>query len=204
MSPIVAGIEAFFVFLVIIYVDQKFGDRLEAKICRQLVRISASMIRQASRSLPDGQRDILEAWEAELQEHEQAPVAMLLLAWRISRDRDRILYEAEQAEHAPLDAGQSKSQIHLIPAALQVKAARTIAAIVSALVRFGRKLGINDVLPLIIGYVVAILAILELNRLILRPVFGSIALAASGMLFATVAMRIHRPPRRTRITQKSG
>jgi hypothetical protein len=68
-------------------------DLLKREIVAWLPHISRRIVRDAALSLPVEQRDILEAWEAELEEYADRPLTMFLLARRIARDRELIATE---------------------------------------------------------------------------------------------------------------
>lgn len=89
-----------------------------AEIRAWLPHLSLRKIRRAAMALPPAQRDILEAWEAELKEYEDRPLAMFLLATRIARDRKLTAREAQEiALESSLAAGRTRTASVGLPAA---------------------------------------------------------------------------------------
>lgn len=70
------------------------GDLASSEVRAWLPHLSRRIIHSAAMRLPVEQRDILEAWEAELQEYSDRPATMLLVALRIWQDRRLITREA--------------------------------------------------------------------------------------------------------------
>jgi hypothetical protein len=75
-----------------------------------LPHISKRTVRQAALVLPLEQRDILEAWEAELDEYADRPLSMLAIALRIARDRKYIAREVEPVAQAEVVTGSAQAR----------------------------------------------------------------------------------------------
>jgi hypothetical protein len=75
-----------------------------------LPHISKRTVRQTALALPPEQRDILEAWEAELDEYADRPLSMLAIALRITRDRKRIAREMAPVAQAEGIKGSAQAR----------------------------------------------------------------------------------------------
>jgi hypothetical protein len=65
-----------------------------------LPHLSEQLVRRAALRLPEDQRDRVEEWLAELAEYRDRRLTMLVVAFRIWRDRERIAKEARLAARA--------------------------------------------------------------------------------------------------------
>jgi hypothetical protein len=81
------------------------SDLAKTEIRAWLPYLSCRRVKEAAQNLPSEHGDLLEVWEAELDEYRDRPVAMLLVAKRIARDRQLIVFEARQAVLEPSGVG---------------------------------------------------------------------------------------------------
>jgi hypothetical protein len=97
LSGMIVAPAAMFVTLLAaaVWLLAKVGvDLLSGEIRSWLPHLSRHLVTSASLQLPERQRDLLEQWEAELEEFADRPLAMLIVALRIWRDRKLIATEA--------------------------------------------------------------------------------------------------------------
>jgi hypothetical protein len=81
------------------------SDLAKTEIRAWLPYLSRRRVKEAAQNLPSEHGDLLEVWEAELDEYRDRPVAMFLVAKRIARDRQLIVFEARQAVLEPSGVG---------------------------------------------------------------------------------------------------
>jgi hypothetical protein len=95
--------------MIIVWLAVKVGgDLLSKEVQGWLPHVSRHIVANAALALPEQRRDLLEVWQAELEDFEDRPITMLLVALRIWRDRKLTAKEAA-AELAAEPAGRSQT-----------------------------------------------------------------------------------------------
>jgi hypothetical protein len=130
MTAWIIGITVGVIVAVALWLRSIATEILGEEIRAWLPHLSRRKIQRAAKALPPAQRDILEAWEAELNEYIDRPAAMFFVATRIARDRKLVAREAEEiAVESSVAPGRGRARSLRRPTATAGQLVKTVGTV---------------------------------------------------------------------------
>lgn len=99
------------ILIVLVLLRQMFRDLARDELKAWLPHLARDRVRRVASKFPPERRDILEAWEAELDDFADRPVTMLLVALRITRSRRLVAAELRAAAVEVADASKPNAAL---------------------------------------------------------------------------------------------